>query len=1177
MTPFTEKFANASADLPSDYKYRLDSSRLQLNQWQHVAVTIDGFNAKLFVNGEEVSSTDTFNVEPRMLMETTMNYLGKSTRNNQAYFAGGFDEFKLFNRALSANEIEALADELTIETPEEPEGPQSDPSLLLEYDMKNIDNNILQDQSGNFDGTLVNIDEDNVITTDQVGVIELTGEESYIEIPEGVLDDKESITVSTLVNWNGENSAEWLYTFGQNDQRYLYFTPNYNADGSARFGIATNGWQNEISTKTDGLKENEWKLVTTVFDGDANRLELYIDGELATSSEAGGYTLADIANMEGLSGYIGRSFYNADPYFKGVLADFKVYDGVLTTSDIDELKNEANEKIAAIESILVDDAKAQLIIDDLLGNNQSANEIMTDLDLPAKGSNNTAINWESSHPDIISEDGQVVRPANGTGNQTVTLTATITDGEVSTSKEFTFTVLEEDAAVIRLKEAIQSLIVHNIHDVRGNLTLPTELGKNIEVTWESTDPEMITTTGEVTRPEHGEGDSEVILTATLELDGERLRKAFKAKVKELPEEQDYEGYVFPHFTGEGYENGEQIYFALSEGNNPLKWQQLNDGEPVFTSELGEEGLRDPFIIRSPEGDKFYMIATDLKIYGNGDWNRAQTEGSRSIMVWESNDLVNWSEQRMVEVAPKEAGNTWAPEIFYDDTTGEYIVFWASKLYEDENNRNNGDSYQRMMYSKTRDFYTFTEPEVYMDYGYSIIDTTMIEHDGKIYRFTKDERGYHPEDAPNGKFIFQEVGDSVLDPNFEMIKEGVGKEQISRGEGPAIFKSNTEEKWYLFIDEFGGRGYVPFETSDLNSGEWTIPEEYDLPDRPRHGTVLPITADEYQALSQQVPQEEKKKEDEVTSISFEENDIHLQVNETKQLEVNVTPDQPVDLLWTSTNEEVAEVNSDGKVTAVSIGEAYITVSTTDGLYVDVAKVVVTEQDPEETSNQLEIEQQKEINAGETYYLQGTKVRIKMPEDLPEGTLLTIKGVDEEALTSEQNLQIAGDVYDFEIVYPEGAAEPKRPFGLTLGIEETYQEEEIAIYFYNASQHKWEKQVSDIDVEARTVTADVSHFSVYGVLQTIGQQNETPDDDNDNDNDQSAQPPSNNDEKTSNTDDNQSGKSADGTQQQQESNQQTDQNNKDLPNTATMLFNWLLLGAILLAIGLGLYFMRKRNVM
>lgn len=216
------------------------------------------------------------------------------------------------------------------------------------------------------------------------------------------------------------------------------------------------------------------------------------------------------------------------------------------------------------------------------------------------------------------------------------------------------------------------------------------------------------------------------------------------------------------------------------------------------------------------------------------------------MVWESKDLVNWSEQRMVKVAPPEAGNTWAPEVFFDQTTGEYVVFWASKVYKNEEQRRVGASQQKMMFAKTRDFYTFTKPEIYMDYGYSIIDTTMIEHDGNIYRFTKDERPC-TENSPNGKFVFQEVGTSVLDPSYTLIKEGVGKEQINHGEGPIVFKANHEEKWYLFIDEFGDRGYVPFETTDLSSGEWTMCEHYNLPARPRHGSVLPITQTEYEAL------------------------------------------------------------------------------------------------------------------------------------------------------------------------------------------------------------------------------------------------------------------------------------------------------------------------------------------
>ncbi|XEC93707.1 glycoside hydrolase [Paenibacillus tarimensis] len=395
------------------------------------------------------------------------------------------------------------------------------------------------------------------------------------------------------------------------------------------------------------------------------------------------------------------------------------------------------------------------------------------------------------------------------------------------------------------EEAVQmekeDLTVYNTDDVRGHLTLPTEGKNGAAVTWHSDNPKVITATGEVTRPEQGSGDVMVTLTATISKDGVSTTKPFQAIVRERPVKEEYAGYLFTYFTGEGTVGGEQIYFALSEGNDPLHWKELNDGMPVMTSKLGEKGVRDPFIIRSPEGDKFYMIATDLKINGDWNWDRAQRKGSRSIMVWESGDLVNWSEQRMVEVAPAEAGNTWAPEVFYDDEAGEYIVFWASKLYLTERHYDN--PYQKIMYSKTRDFHVFTEPQVYMDYGYSVIDTTMISHNGKIYRFTKDERD-NSSSSPYGKMVFQEAGDVVFG-TFDRVEEGVGG---SNGvEGPTIFKSNTEEKWYLFVDEFGGRGYIPFETIDLESGVWTLSSNYQLPRSPRHGTVLPITQAEYDAI------------------------------------------------------------------------------------------------------------------------------------------------------------------------------------------------------------------------------------------------------------------------------------------------------------------------------------------
>ncbi|MFF7445213.1 MULTISPECIES: family 43 glycosylhydrolase [unclassified Streptomyces] len=310
----------------------------------------------------------------------------------------------------------------------------------------------------------------------------------------------------------------------------------------------------------------------------------------------------------------------------------------------------------------------------------------------------------------------------------------------------------------------------------------------------------------------------------------------------------YAGYLFAYFTGEGTADGEQIRYALSRGNDPLHWRELNQGKPVLSSTIGEKGLRDPFVIRSPEGDRFYMIATDLRMYrsSSGSWDQVQRHGSKSIMVWESTDLVHWTDQRLARVAPDNAGNTWAPEAYWDDSLGEFVVFWASKLYADDDPGHTGSTYNKMLYATTKDFRTFSEPKVWHDPGYSVIDSTVVKHRGTYYRYTKDERD-PSSSSPCSKFITAEKSTSLTATDYDVVADCVGSGAMDRGEGPTVFKSNTEEKWYLFIDEYGGRGYVPFETTDLDSGRWTPSANYQLPASPRHGTVLPVTRAEYDRL------------------------------------------------------------------------------------------------------------------------------------------------------------------------------------------------------------------------------------------------------------------------------------------------------------------------------------------
>jgi hypothetical protein len=188
---------------------------------------------------------------------------------------------------------------------------------------------------------------------------------------------------------------------------------------------------------------------------------------------------------------------------------------------------------------------------------------------------------------------------------------------------------------------LESLAITNLDDVRGNLHLATATESGLSVTWSSDSESALSSDGIVKRQNT---TTQVQLTATIDCNGTPASRQFTASVRQAAKIGAFEGYAFAYFTN-NTRSGESIYFAASNGNNALSWKELNGAQPVLKSTFGTTGLRDPFIIRSHEGDTFYLIATDLSIGSGTSWGDAVKFGSRYLEVWESHDLKTWSEQR----------------------------------------------------------------------------------------------------------------------------------------------------------------------------------------------------------------------------------------------------------------------------------------------------------------------------------------------------------------------------------------------------------------------------------------------------------------------------------------------------------------------------------------------------
>ncbi len=287
------------------------------------------------------------------------------------------------------------------------------------------------------------------------------------------------------------------------------------------------------------------------------------------------------------------------------------------------------------------------------------------------------------------------------------------------------------------------------------------------------------------------------------------------------------GYLFCYFTGNKPEE-ERVHFALSrDGYN---FSALNGNKEIFMQTLGKKCCRDPFIFRDEDG-RFHIIATDMR--SEDGW-----ANNNSMVVWDSNDLLEWKNERIIDFttfeSTKTANRVWAPQVIFDKNKGEYMIYWTHNNADD-------DLDTIIWYAYTKDFYSLTsEPSVLYrpESGLCAIDGDIIEKDGKFYLYTADG---------NKDGICYCVADTPSGPYYEPENNKVSVAETAL-EGNCIYKIIDEEKYVMIADKFKSGGYFMQETEDMIHFREVPEENFSLDHlRPRHGSVLHITEKEYSAL------------------------------------------------------------------------------------------------------------------------------------------------------------------------------------------------------------------------------------------------------------------------------------------------------------------------------------------
>jgi hypothetical protein len=86
----------------------INSLMLPTGSWQHVVVTLSGPIGTVYVNGVRVAQNTTMVLNPTSLGATTQNWLGRSQFTMDPYLNARIDQFRIYNRALSASEVQQL-------------------------------------------------------------------------------------------------------------------------------------------------------------------------------------------------------------------------------------------------------------------------------------------------------------------------------------------------------------------------------------------------------------------------------------------------------------------------------------------------------------------------------------------------------------------------------------------------------------------------------------------------------------------------------------------------------------------------------------------------------------------------------------------------------------------------------------------------------------------------------------------------------------------------------------------------------------------------------------------------------------------------------------------------------------------------------------------------------------
>lgn len=339
---------NTTCDSTGRRTYVTSSSPIAVNGWYHIVGIIRGpTDMSIYVNGMSISGTYSGtggSIASRSDSGPRIGAVGICPSGSASYiFNGTIDEVRMYNRALSASEVAALAMTPAVSKQVSTAGSNLSSGLVGHWTFNGKDvswggttgTTTIRDISGNgYHGGIYGIGANSLASGKGGQALTLNGVNT-----KGVLlgtDSSLNPSTFTISGWVKTSSSTYAYNYIYSNSRDCCGSPYYGIDfyvsasGRLQGGVWDGATKSSVLTGTSVIPPNVWAYVTFSFDG--TLLKMYKNGTLlATSTSAVG--VGSPASFPTYLGSMGNA-YGSQYTLGGQLDDVRLYSRALSDADV---------------------------------------------------------------------------------------------------------------------------------------------------------------------------------------------------------------------------------------------------------------------------------------------------------------------------------------------------------------------------------------------------------------------------------------------------------------------------------------------------------------------------------------------------------------------------------------------------------------------------------------------------------------------------------------------------------------------------------------------------------------------------------------------------------------------------------------------------------------------------